>query len=670
MGIYKLKIATGTDLSAGTCDQISIVLVGVQGESEKHQLPHKWNSFRRGAVTDFDVDIEEDLGELLLVRLSKEQYKNFNVDAWYCQFVNVTCPNGQLYQFPYYRWISGLMTVEIPEGKGIILSGNIHPLLQQQRRVELEKEREKHKWKTYVEGIPRCIDVEKVVDLPPNDQLSFLKRNSIAYTKMSTDLEMNLEGFTTCEASWTDLEDTKFLFSLRRSDNSDVVAEIWKEDQFFGSQYLNGLNPTLIKKCFKIPENFPVNANMVAASLGSSTNLHEELENGSIFLADYKLLQGIPANNSINGKQQYIAAPMCLLWKNPQNELVPIAIQLAQNPGKNAPIFLPNDSESDWLLAKIWVRNSDFQVHQLNTHLLRTHFIAEVFNIATTRQLPMGHPVYKLIIPHLCFTLEINIIARSHFLGSGGIMDQAVVVGKGGVPILLKRAMDGVTYSSLCLPDDIKERGLESIPNYLYRDDGMKIWLAVESFVSNIIHYYYQSDELVSADPELQAWVAEIFKEGFLESKSSGIPSSLETKNTLIKYLTMVIFMCSAQHSAISGGLFDFYAWMPNGPTSMKIPPPTAKGISTTQTILDALPAINTTSTMNTVWLLRSDQRDTSHLGDYSDVRFTEKTPQKFIKDFQDQLAEISKFIKERNKSMCLPYYYLDPRVIENSVSN
>ncbi|XP_075053765.1 polyunsaturated fatty acid lipoxygenase ALOX8-like [Mixophyes fleayi] len=345
-------------------------------------------------------------------------------------------------------------------------------------------------------------------------------------------------------------------------------------------------------------------------------------------------------------------------------------LQLKQTPGENNPIFLPNDSESDWLLAKIWVRNSDFQVHEVDTPLLRTHLFAEVFNIATTRQLPMGHPVHKLITPHLRFTLEINVLARTQLIGPGGLFDQAVVTGNGSIAILLKRAMDEVTYSSLCLPEDIQTRGMESIPNYLYRDDGIKIWLAVESFVSNIIHYYYESDAVVSADPELQAWVAEIFEEGFLSYKSSGMPSSLETKSSLIKFLTMVIFTCSAQHAAVNSGQFDFYAWMPNGPTSMKTPPPTAKGVSTPQSILDALPEVNTTTTgMTTVWLLSNEPRDRRRLGDYPDVRFTEEVPQKFIKDFQNKLDEISKSITERNTNMFLPYTFLNPGVIENSVS-
>ncbi|XP_063807651.1 hydroperoxide isomerase ALOXE3-like [Pseudophryne corroboree] len=668
MVTYKIKIATGTDLSAGTCVQVSIVLVGEEGESAKHQLPHKWSNFIRGAVTDFEVDTEKDLGELLLVRLSIEKYRTFNVDNWQCRYVDVTSPSGQLYQFPFYKWICGPTTVEIPEGKGVILSGNTPPVLQQQRKEELERQRSTHKWNVSVEGIPRYIDADTVEELPINDQYSYLKKSSETSLKLTANYDMKTEGFTTCKESWTDIEDIRFMISIQNSKISDVVAKIWKEDYFFGSQYLNGVNPVIIKKCSKIPENFPVGDNMVAASLGTTTSLQKEVEDGNIFLADYNILEGVPANESVNGKQQYIAAPMCLLWKNPQDQLVPIAIQLAQTPGENAPIFLPSDSEADWLLAKIWVRNSEYQVHKVVTHYLCTHSIAEAFNIATTRQLPMSHPVYKLITPHLRYTLEVNIIARAEGMGPHGFFDEGASSGKGGVMIMLRKAMDGVTYTSLCLPDDIQARGVDSIPNYLYRDDGMKIWLAVESFVSNIVHYYYKSDEAVSADPELQAWVAEIFKEGFLENKSSGIPSLLETTASLIKYLTMVIFTCSAHHAALHDSEWDFYSWMPNGPSSLKCPPPTAKGISTMQSILDALPDVNITAAF-IVSLFTGVPEDVILFGDYPDVRFTEKIPQKFIKDFQNKLTEISKSINERNKSMDLPYPYLDPKKIENSIT-
>ena len=56
-------------------------------------------------------------------------------------------------------------------------------------------------------------------------------------------------------------------------------------------------------------------------------------------------------------------------------------------------------------------------------------------------------------------------------------------------------------------------------------------------------------------------------------------------------------------------------------------------------------------------------------LGTYPDEHFTEEAPRRSIAAFQSRLAEISRDIQERNRSLALPYPYLDPPLIENSVS-
>lgn len=54
----------------------------------------------------------------------------------------------------------------------------------------------------------------------------------------------------------------------------------WQEDAFFASQFLNGVNPVLIRRCRSLPKNFPVTDEMVAPVLGPGTSLQAELEVG------------------------------------------------------------------------------------------------------------------------------------------------------------------------------------------------------------------------------------------------------------------------------------------------------------------------------------------------------------------------------------------------------
>lgn len=58
----------------------------------------------------------------------------------------------------------------------------------------------------------------------------------------------------------------------------EYVADHWMEDTFFGYQYLNGINPNVIRRCRCIPDKFPVTDDMVAPFLGEGTCLQAELE--------------------------------------------------------------------------------------------------------------------------------------------------------------------------------------------------------------------------------------------------------------------------------------------------------------------------------------------------------------------------------------------------------
>ena len=61
---------------------------------------------------------------------------------------------------------------------------------------------------------------------------------------------------------------------------------------------------------------------------------------------------------------------------------------------------------------------------------------------------------------------------------------KANATGGGGHVQMVQRAMEDLTYASLCFPEAIKARGMEStedIPYYFYRDDGILVWEAIKT---------------------------------------------------------------------------------------------------------------------------------------------------------------------------------------------
>lgn len=122
----------------------------------------------------------------------------------------------------------------------------------------------------------------------------------------------------------------------------------------------------------------------------------------------------------------------------------------------------------------------------------------------------------------------------------------------------------------------------------------------------------------------------------------TGVPSSLDTRKSLVQYVTMVIFNCSAKHYAISAGQvrwgsagaagwrgpgswdslcllglqFDSCVWMPNLPPTMQLPPPTSKGQTEPEGFIAALPPVNATcDIVFTLWLLSQEPGDRVSVG-------------------------------------------------------
>lgn len=668
---YEVTVSTSNVATATTFNNVFIKLVGTDGESERKWLMSFKGalSFTRGAVSSFTVSCPVSIGKLVLIEIDKKRLPLFPEDSWFPAKVDVKSPEGHTYNFPIYCWITDSEVHRFREGAALRVFEDNHHLGRYSRQMELTQREEEYRWDVYDKEIPHIMKAESPFSLPCEVRFSFTKNTEFLFTASAGLTELQLKGLADCKEDWTDIDSINRVFCCKRTDISDYVQEHWKDDAFFGYQFLNGLNPMMIRRCTALPDNFPVTDDMVC--LRGQCSLEDEMKKGNIFLCDYKLLDGVK-ENIINGRQQYLTAPLVLLHKTPDDKLMPVAIQLKQIPAADNPIFFPTDSEYDWLMAKIFVKSADVNEHELGVHLLRTHLLAEVFTVSLLRNLPMVHPLHKLLIPHTRYTLHINLLARSRLISEDGILAMAAASGGEGMFTILRRSLSSITYSSLCIRDNIAERGLEAVPNFYYRDDGFRLWDIIHRFVQGVLTYYYKNDAEVQQDSELQKWILDIFEHGLLSQAGpcSGMPQSFTTVSELVKFVTMVIFTCSVQHSAVNSGQYDYGGWMPNLPMTLKRPPPTTKGTTSEATMLQAFPDVSTTvQGMITLWLLSKQSTDFVPLGHYPEDHFIEEIPRKVIKDFQGELEVLSTAIKVRNKSLEVPYTYLDPAEVENSVA-
>ncbi|XP_078029664.1 hydroperoxide isomerase ALOXE3-like [Epinephelus lanceolatus] len=668
MAEYKLEVTTGDMTHAGTFDHIFVTLIGTGGKSERTELDNYGMDFKPGMTSKYTVKTSSSLEKLLLVKVEKDPFLFLPEDEWFCSKIVVTTPEGEAILFPCYRWISRGELVELRGGKATKVFEDDHPLLTDHRKNELMLKKTLYQWENSDKKLPHKSHFKDVSELPSEVCFSLSKTMEVLYTKNVMGAELMFKGMLGSTESWEKIEDMENIFWSKKTQMSEYVSEHWKEDDFYGSQFLNGVNPNMIKRCSELPPNFPVTEEMVKPFLAEGTSLQKEMEKGNIFLCDYKVLDGLPTK-VYDGESLHVTPGFIMFYLNPENKLMPIAIQLYQQPSEQNPIFLPSDPETDWLLAKMFIKNADLLQHQAVYHFTNSHGLAGVFTVATLRCFPVFHPLYKLLIPHFRYTLQINTMGQKSIYGPDGILSKTSAGLQGNIE-LAEKAHSELTYSSLCLPENITARGLESIPNFYYRDDGLKLWDIIYSFVKAVVEYYYPSDSEVLKDTELQDWISEIFTHGFLGNKTSGFPSEFHTVEEVIKFITMIIFTVTGQHAAVNNGQFDYYSWIPNGTLLLRKPPPTTKGQSSMKTILETLPNVGETVKFVAMgWTLTNKYTDVVPLGSYPDERFDEPAPKQMMKEFQAELSNLSEEITTRNYQLVVPYTYLNPPVIENSIT-
>lgn len=662
---YTLTIRTSARFGAGTDATISVVLVGTRGESSAQTLDKRFhNDFEAGAEGVYTIQAQ-DLGELLLLRFTNS---GGVAGDWLLDSVRVTASERSWY-FPHFRWILSDSTVEVLEGTAR-LPQHVHDEREATaRRAQLEGRQRMYPWRSAeaTAGLPGALDISEERPLPKDELYRGLTDGSyeVVIAKTLTTLKLHMPVLTD---AWNGLVDT---FNLLRNIEVPKIAQRWQDDHEFARQAVQGISPVHIQSITALPKGLPLSDGDVRGLLSPGSTLAQALAAKRIFLIDFEILEDIPMFRKTDEdgveEQRWAPASRCLLYLDDTRQLRPIAIQLGRDPERD-PVFTPNDSEHDWLAAKIYVRCSEGNAHQMVGHALRTHFVAEPFVLATMRNLPAPHPVYKLLRRHFRYTLAINEGARQGLLAEGGVFDDLIATG-GPDKGHLRLGMKG--YQRWKLADnkprpDLERRGVLEpavLPYYPYRDDALPLWDAIEEYVGGVLGHFYKSDADLVSDAELQAWWTDLTERGLPVDK---LPCAKLTRVAdLVDILSTVLFTVSVQHAAVNYLQYEHYGFVPNAPLCMRKAPPRQKGTLGPKDIAEMIPTQS-----QTLWqiaigrALSSFGEDEEYLlneGGWRENYFKEPELAAILERFHARLRTQLEAVKARNAKSDMPYTVLQP---------
>ena len=89
---------------------------------------------------------------------------------------------------------------------------------------------------------------------------------------------------------------------------------------------------------------------------------------------------------------------------------------------------------------------------------LRTHASLEPFILAAHRQMSAMHPIFKLLDPHMRYTLEINALARQSLINADGVIESCFTPGRYAMEISAAAYKSSWRFDMESLPADLIRR--------------------------------------------------------------------------------------------------------------------------------------------------------------------------------------------------------------------
>lgn len=348
--------------------------------------------------------------------------------------------------------------------------------------------------------------------------------------------------------------------------------------------------------------------------------------------------------------------------------------------------------ENEWLFIKSCVTTSDSQMHQWVSHLGNTHMTMEPLIMAVHNTLAEpNHHLYTLIKPFLQDTMHITSRARQTLASydKNAFGDHQSSSGVGQLMQLVNKMWSRYDFfEKSSLPNELAKRGFDEdfdMPGYYFREDGLKIWTVLGTFVKDFVDEFYASDADVVADKLVQEWATESSSPD--RAAVPGFPKSFKDKATLVLTLQTMMWVSSGLHGAVNTPQYDHYGYVPNKPLGGRahINDMPENDADIRDWMFESfMPHVNSgdkfirestmsgwETSLDIVWTVWTLSLPSDHCLDNLNSEFKtvgRESYMKFLKNLKPLSDAVEKRNEEDKKDGKKPYNYLNPKKVPASI--
>ncbi|DAZ94853.1 TPA: hypothetical protein N0F65_012542 [Lagenidium giganteum] len=436
--------------------------------------------------------------------------------------------------------------------------------------------------------------------------------------------------------------------SLPRPMSTDI------SDETFGAQRLSVLGFTL-KTATKsdYPRIFAhIPAKQVASVCGCHATVAKLGGNDLLFVSDFGHF-----GKWVDDKERatkYVPGAIGVFCLNEKkNQLLPLAIHIVDT----KLTYTPFDRQDEWTLAKMALQAVELNFQQI-WHFAETHATTSPIRVELMRNTAPSHPVNALLQHHFKVDSALEVAASMTLFNSSTAVDHVMAFGATGSMRYINHVFSRRLSLAHDFPADIKRLGSRLPKIHKYARYGSLHYRALRAFVRDYLRVYYDCDESVRGDQELQAWA----KASATIPHLADFPEKFESLHELTRLVTHLIYTVSIKHHAMNGAVSWHVVTMPYSTPALWKPLPTHKLKHEAELNLAeyAIPASRVQELIGLVSLFRRDvPRSQSQVEAYSVEPFaSEDQLKRVIAHRVHKLKKIESKINSQEDGQEWPYTF------------